>query len=431
MSNIDLFLMAVKNLWRRKLRTSLTILGVIIGVSSIIVMLSLGFGMNQSFEDQMADWGDLTTINVRKPWQEPNMPGQKEVILDDHAVTSFKEIPHTQAVSPILEVYGTIKIGKFQSSLPIRGIDPDSMEDFGFKAAEGRLIHSGDKMGAVYGSQIKDSFYDPNARVWREIEVDLMKDRIKLVLDGGGGYVEPGQNAPKLSEYDLKTVGILTEGNWETSYAVYMSLTEVQELIATQQKEQGIRPERNTGYDQVNVKVDSIDNVGEVQDTIEAMGHEAYSLNDELDSFKEQSLVIQAILGGIGAISLLVAAIGITNTMIMSIYERTKEIGIMKVIGASIKDIKRLFLLESALIGFFGGIFGIGVSYLISYLLNKFGSQFVGGMMMGAGGSNISIIPIWLIFAAMGFSSFIGIFSGYFPARRAMSLSALEAIRTE
>ena len=171
-------------------------------------------------------------------------------------------------------------------------------------------------------------------------------------------------------------------------------------------------------------------NVQEVQKQIKEMGYEAYSLNDELESMKKQAAVIQAVLGGIGAVSLLVAAIGITNTMVMSIYERTKEIGVMKVIGASLKDIKRLFLFESALIGLTGGVFGVGFSYLISFLINKFSGQF--GQAIGAyGATKISIIPIWLIFAAMAFSALIGIMSGYFPARRAMNLSALEAIRTE
>ena len=160
------------------------------------------------------------------------------------------------------------------------------------------------------------------------------------------------------------------------------------------------------------------------------MGHEAYSLNDQLESMKKTAGVIQAVLGGIGAISLIVAAIGITNTMVMSIYERTKEIGVMKVIGASMKDIKRLFLFESALIGLLGGIFGGAFSYLLSFLLNKFGSRF--GDYFGTGpDTRISIIPIWLIFAAMAFSALIGILSGYYPAKRAMNLSALEAIRTE
>lgn len=435
MNNIDLFRMGIKNLWRRKLRTFLTILGVIIGASSIIVMLSLGFGMTQAFEDQVAQWGDLTTINVRKQWVDQSMPGQKQVALDDKAVMTFKELPNVTAVSPTLETYGTIRIGRYESSAPIRGIDPDTMEAFGFEAEEGRLLSPNDKLSVVFGGQMKNSFYDPKSRVWREIDVDLMKDRITLTLEGG--YMPPsGGENKKPKEYDIKSVGVLTEGNWETGYGIYMPLVEVEKLIKEQAKDQGNRQDRNknTGYEQVNVKVNDMENVADVQATIKEMGHEAYSLNDQLESFKQQALVIQAVLGGIGAISLLVAAIGITNTMIMSIYERTKEIGVMKVIGASIKDIKRLFLFESALIGLVGGILGVAMSYGISFLMNKFGANLVGGGMgmgMGEEVTKISIIPIWLVFAAMGFSALIGIISGYFPARRAMNLSAIEAIRTE
>src|SRR5690606_21611287 len=149
------------------------------------------------------------------------------------------------------------------------------------------------------------------------------------------------------------------------------------------------------------------------------------------ESMKQTAGIIQAVLGGIGAISLLVAAIGITNTMVMSIYERTKEIGVMKVIGASLRDIKRLFLFESALIGLLGGILGVIFSYLLSFIINHFGASFMGNFLGTGGESDISIIPIWLILAAMAFSALIGIISGYYPARRAMNLSALEAIRTE
>lgn len=433
MNSIDLFRMGFQNLWRRKLRTFLTVLGVIIGTSSIIVMLSLGFGMTEAFESQVSQFGDLTTINVVKQWMDQTMPGQRRVYLDETAAMSFREIPHVTAVSPTIETFGTIKIGKYESGVPIRGVDPNTMEEFGFEAAEGRLLDGHDKMTVVFGSDMATTFSNPNSRVWREADVDLMKDRMKLVLDSGGPMPPgPGGESKKPKEYDIKSAGILTEGNWETSYGVYMPIAEVETLIKEQEEAQGIRPDRNRNkeYEQVNVKVDDIENVGTVQETIESMGHEAYSLNDQLESFRQTSFVIQAVLGGIGAISLLVAAIGIANTMIMSIYERTKEIGVMKVIGASIQDIKRLFLLESALIGLFGGILGIVVSYGISYVMNLFGGQFMGAMM-GGGDAAISIIPIWLVFAAMGFSALIGIISGYFPARRAMSLSALDAIRTE
>lgn len=434
MNSLDLIRMGVKNLWRRKLRTALTILGVVIGTSSIIVMLSLGFGMSQAFEDQIASWGSLTTINVRKQWSEGNIPGQKIPDLDDKSVSDFKQIPNVEAVSPILETYGTIINGRYISNVPIKGIDPSTMEAFGFEAQEGRLLESGDNLHVVFGSYMANSFYDPSSRVWREIEVDLMRDRMKISLGQTQGNSTMGpsnQNSVKYKEYNIISAGILTEGDWESSYGIYMPISQVEQMIEDKNKAENIRPDRNnkSKYNQINVKVSDSKYVKDIQDFIKESGYEAYSLNDQLDFVKEQTMVIQLVLGGIGAVSLLVAAIGITNTMIMSIYERTKEIGVMKVIGASLKDIKRLFLLESALIGFLGGLVGISFSYGLSFVINKLGANF--GANMGAMDAKISIIPLWLALVAMVFSGLIGVISGYFPARRAMNLSALEAIRTE
>lgn len=435
MNSFDLFKMGIKNLWRRKLRTFLTVLGVIIGASSIIVMLSLGFGLSQAFEDQISQWGSLTTINVYKRWSDPSMPGGggEAAKLDDTAVMNFKNLPNVVAVSPTLETYGTIINGRYIAGVPIRGVDPDVMEGFGFEIAEGRLLQSGDELTVVFGSGMQHNFYDPKSRVWREPKVDLMKDRMSLTLNPSYGWEDPN-NKVNYKEYKIKVAGVLAEGNWEYSYGVFMPITEVQKLIKEKEKAENLRPQPGGSstleYQQINVKVNDMKNVQKVQTTIKEMGHEAYSLNDQLESMKETAGVIQLVLGGIGAISLLVAAIGITNTMVMSIYERTKEIGIMKVIGASIGDIKRLFLFESALIGLLGGTIGIAFSYLLSYIINRFGGMF--GNFFGTGmGSKISIIPLWLVVAALFFSALIGIISGYYPARRAMNLSALEAIRTE
>ncbi len=435
MNSFDIVRMGLKNLWRRKLRTFLTVLGVIIGTTSIIVMLSLGFGLSKGFEDMISEWGSLTTINVYKRWEDPSAPstGGEPVKLDDKAVTSFKALPHVLAVSPTLETYGTIIDGKYIAGMSIRGIDADSMEAFGYVAAEGRLLNNSDELTVVFGSDMAHYFYDPKARVYREPKIDLMKDRMTLTLDPSYGWDDPGNKA-NYKEYKIKVAGVLEGGNWEFSYGVFMPISEVQRLIKEREKAEGVKPtpgkDSSTDYQQINVRVDDMKNVQGVQQSIKDMGHEAYSLNDQLDSMKETAGMIQMVLGGIGAISLLVAAIGITNTMVMSIYERTKEIGIMKVIGASIVDIKRLFLLESALIGLLGGMIGIAFSYLLSYAINKFGASFGGFLGMGYG-SKVSIIPIWLVFAALAFSALIGVASGYYPARRAMNLSAIDEIRTE
>lgn len=157
------------------------------------------------------------------------------------------------------------------------------------------------------------------------------------------------------------------------------------------------------------------------------MGFQVQSQIDWLESSKQQSDMVQAVLGGIGAVSLFVAAIGIANTMMMSIYERTKEIGVMKVLGCDMGNIRNMFLIESGFIGFMGGVLGIGLSYGVSLLINKFvGAQALTGMA-----GDLSRVPPWLSLAAVAFAIFVGMAAGFMPAMRAMKLSPLAAIRNE
>ena len=174
----------------------------------------------------------------------------------------------------------------------------------------------------------------------------------------------------------------------------------------------------------------------DVQEQIKAMEYGTYSLADMLKPMQETSNTLQLILGGLGAVSMLVSAIGIANTMVMSIYERTKEIGVMKVLGCFIRDIKLLFLFESAMIGLIGGVIGVGLSYLASYCINKYGaplfkSLMSTNMMYDMSTATFSQIPIWLPVVALAFAMIIGIVSGYYPARRATRISAIEAMKTE
>ena len=193
------------------------------------------------------------------------------------------------------------------------------------------------------------------------------------------------------------------------------------------------------GYERVIVKCKNLDSVQEVMDQIKDLGEfNVYSPIEYITSAKKTNTSIQILLGSIGGISLFIAAIGITNTMVMSIYERTKEIGIMKVIGARLVDIKKLFLLEAILIGFLGGGIGVLFSHIVSLVINKVAQFLMGelGMIgMGAGVGDevakISSIPFWLSISSLIFASFIGLMAGYFPAKRAVKIEALKAIKSE
>lgn len=165
----------------------------------------------------------------------------------------------------------------------------------------------------------------------------------------------------------------------------------------------------------------------EVQDYLTNLGYEAYSNAEWVQSSQQSMATIQMVLGGIGAVSLFVAAIGITNTMMMSIYERTKEIGVMKVLGCDLRNIRSLFLMEAGFIGLIGGIIGLGLSFAISTVINKLAATSQEYMIT----SGISYIPFWLIGLSLLFAILVGMVAGFFPARRAMKLSPLAAIRNE
>ena len=174
-------------------------------------------------------------------------------------------------------------------------------------------------------------------------------------------------------------------------------------------------------YSQVIVKCDEIDNVLEIKKKIEDMGFGASCIQEWLEQSEQQIKQTQYLLGAIGRVSLLVAAIGIMNTMMMSIYERTKEIGIIKVLGCRMSNIAALFLTEAAYIGFFGGALGLSLSYGLIVALNNF--------LVDSGFR--SVIPAYLAVGALVFSVVVALISGLYPALRAMKLSPLAAIRNE
>ena len=177
------------------------------------------------------------------------------------------------------------------------------------------------------------------------------------------------------------------------------------------------------------VIVDDVNNLERIENDIKKLGYNTQSEAGSAEDIKKQTMQVTLILGGIGSVAFIVSAIGIINTMLMSIYERQKEIGVMKVIGASINDIRGMFLIESGFIGFFGGVIGLIISLLVGKVLNGFLN---GGMIFGGGGQGgnmIAISPL-LAIVGVGFSSLVGVMAGYIPARRATKLSAIEALRS-
>ena len=446
MTFMDLMVMGVRNLLRRKTRSILAITGVIIGTCAITVMVSLGIGLSSGFEEQMKSWGNLHMIDVSPGGgMVTTASGKKKVAkLDDKAMKDIEKIKNVTAVTPVETAYLKVTHGKFVTGVNVKGVKPEVFEKFGYKLKEGRSLKANDKFAIVFGRNIPMWFYNPYSNSggggWggdsEDPPVNVISNRLKMSADQNYGERNRSESTSgdgkkiDYTVYDAQGVGILENENDETAYSVYMNIDTVKKINEETAKAESNYRNNKKEYQNAQVYVEDMDSVKLVSQTIKDMGFQTFGLIDMLDELKKTSNMIQAVLGGIGAISMLVAALGISNTMIMSIYERTKEIGIMKVIGANIRDIKYLFLFEAAFIGFVGGMVGLELSYgLSSILYTVLGASF--GASMGMEGSTISIIPWWLSLSTLAFSTIIGVLAGYIPAKRAMRLSALESLRNE
>ena len=432
----DLLRTAFLNLWRRKLRAFLTVLGMVIGTSSIVVMVSLGIGMREAMIESYSQMGSMTNITVNRWSYSQDANGNftsSEKELTKKVVEEFKQIPGVAAVMPRITAWGMIKSGRYVADVSIMGIDTSVAEQFGIALAEGDYPSArttGGTYDIVLGADtLQYNFYDP--KTWKQaVDRDgnpkvTLDSRFQLTFDynniygndmGSPGMAMEGYSPGKM--YRLNVTGMTASSGNEFSWYCLMDIEALKKLAKENSDFMSID---TSNYNQVIVKCTDTEAVDAVNKVIKEMGYGTECLQEWIEQSEESIKQTQYLLGAIGGVSLLVAAIGIMNTMMMSIYERTKEIGIIKVLGCRMSNIAGLFLTESAYIGFFGGALGLGVSYTLSYLLNK--------LLMGAG--LYSSIPLYLALGAVAFSIMVALISGLYPAIRAMRLSPLAAIRNE
>ena len=446
----DLLLMSAGSLWKRKVRTVLTVLGVVIGTASIVVMVSLGLGLSRSTMQDIENNGGLTSVEVREAdsyMMDSGTSDKDRKRLDDELVETIRQHPHVALASPVLTVSVLAKCGAYENYLELQGMSGEALEAMDFPLAGGEVPVSEEELTFLYGNQVLAGFMNSRtgSGYWMDgtiPDIDLEKDSVFLIYDmdsyynasdNDGGQQQGGSVKPP-KKYLAQYAGLM-EGGLDTyksySWNVYCNIVPLEahlkrifrgKVIPGQPATASGKPYKQLYYNEIYVEVDDMENVAEVQKWLTDLGYQTYSNTEWVDSMKKQYGYIQAVLGGIGAVSLIVAAIGITNTMMMSIYERTKEIGVMKVIGCDMGDIRTLFLMEAGFIGLIGGLIGIAFSFLISLVINRV----VAGMGMEM---TLSWIPLWLAVSSVFFAVFVGMAAGFFPALRAMRLSPLAAIR--
>lgn len=391
---------AMRGILDNKLRSFLTMLGIIIGVTSVIALVSIGQGATSKVTEQIQSLGsNLLTVNI--------MGRGTNTTLSYEEAMKFEESPYIGAVAPILSGSVTVKHGNKNTTAQIQGTNDEFLNIRDYNLAEGRFITSADvytrQKVAILGSEIAEDLF---------------------------GLVDPIDQEIKINGQIFKVVGTLEASSsmmGTNSQDIYIPITTAERLLQSR----GVRTiymqaaSKDTvelATQEISTKLSRIfksnTNDSTTTNNSNSTPYRIFSQTEMLDTLNEATSTLTMMLGGIAAISLLVGGIGIMNIMLVSVTERTREIGIRKALGARKRDILSQFLIESLVLSGIGGVIGIIVGILMSRGIAQ---------VMG-----ITVKTTYSVTAiAFSFSMLVGIFFGLYPANKASSLKPIEALRYE
>jgi putative ABC transport system permease protein len=445
----ELSMLAVGNLGRARARLIMTSAGVLVGTTAVILLVAITFGLQRAAEAGIGNSAALTEIQVY-PNFGGGFPGgggggggseqQPEEIpqLTVEAVQSFWQIPGVAAVIPMTNLQGgEIQAGRLQGYSQIIGIDPQLLPFLGVTAAQGTLELGRDQV--IIGARVGDYFFDPDAASddggFQPSAVNLFETDFRLQL------YQYSSGTPTSRRVAVEASALLNPGN-SFDYAMFMAIGDV---IRWNEWITGTEIERDKfRFDQVLVRATSRETTVAVSEAIREMGYGAGGMGDYINELNQFFTTMRLMLGGVGGVALLVAAFGVANTMTMAILERTKEIGLMKAIGATDRDVLTVFLIEAGLVGLAGGAAGVGLSYVLQNLINQ-GLASLAAAQGGQQGGVISFLPIdtsniggslfvippELAIFALVLATTVGLAAGLYPALRAARLPPVIALKME
>jgi putative ABC transport system permease protein len=393
--------MAWQSLLANKMRSFLTMLGVIIGVGAVIIMVALGQGTASGITSRISSMGaNLLTISARGSFGPINSTSAAQLTNSD--LEAIRTLPLIQYVSAESSTTGTIAFGSKTWSTSVDGTTPELMKIKNWETVQGGFFQEKDLKAtsrvAVLGSTVADNLF--------------------------AGNESPVGKTIKINGLSFSVVGVLSTkgssfGN-DQDDIIYIPITTIQQRL--------------TGSDSlrsISVQAVSESNLDPLKNYISSLLRQRHRLADNaeddfrirdvaelLSTVEDTTKMLSFLLGGIAAVSLLVGGIGIMNIMLVSVTERTKEIGIRMAIGATTKDILVQFLIESLLVCFIGGLLGVFLGWASSYAISS------------AAGLTMKIAP-WLVALSMGFAVMIGVFFGYYPARKAAAMNPIDALHFE
>lgn len=385
---------AWRNLMSKKLRTGLTLAGVVIGIGAIFFLLSFGLGLQKIVTDEIVGNQSIKSIDVTSP-------NSLLLSLDVSSINRFSELPNVEAVGGSLLLPGIIRINGGEVDAVSYAVDQAYQRISNIRATHGRLLENEDNRSVVL-----------NTSALEAVGIDKPEDAIGKELELTIPF-KSTEGAKKIDD-TFVVVGVINSGaGSEVFLPAHVLLNSGAET-----------------FTQVKIVVDENNDVSTVRSQVEALGYETQSPIDTIDQINQIFRYFNIILGGFGAIGMIVAILGMFNTLTISLLERTKEIGLMIALGARSRDMKKLFVLEALLLSVSGAVIGIVGAILHGFIVNMIMNNYARGRGVTENFDLFST-PLWLVAGMIGFMSLIGLAVVYFPARRAEHISPIEALRRE
>ena len=399
----DLLRLSTRMFKTRPLRTSLTILGVGVGIGAIMFLVSLGYGLQNLLLEQITTSDSLLSLDVTPP--ESGL-----IHLDQHQLEVLAALPHVKEVSPVANIPAQISYNQFTGDALANIIKPSYFRLAGAEAQVGRFFTTDDQGKVVVSSTVAKLF---NLKVEEAVgkKISITFFFTPAASSEASSAATTTADATVERHQDFEIVGVIENNLSSFAYVAYRDLSTMP----------------ITEYAQAKVHVQTSDDLEPVRERVKELGFSVFALSDTIAEANKIFKAVQVVLALFGIVALLVAAIGMFNTVTIALLERTQEIGIMKAIGAASSDVFVMFLTESALMGFLGGVTGVLLGYgggeIFNFALNILASR-LGGKQL-----HLFVRPLWFTMSILVFSTVVGFLTGVLPARRAAKLRTLAALR--
>jgi len=452
MKAYDLIELAAHNLRESVLRNSLTTLGISVGVASLVAMLSLGIGLQQLAGRHLKKAGlfDTVVVSSRRDFRynrEEERASTAQIAkarpLDEAARQEIERLPNVTEADPDIRFITELQYQNQPHLTMVAGL-PFSMKDNdAFEGMQGKFFSSDSAPEALIQKSFAEELLGREEKPGSEINiVELAQPLLghELVMRYAERVASQDNDASAYSvvqrEQRLKIVGIsdldpdVMRGSARARVFVPLGLAENLHMMQPSDLRDSMRAFSSTpSYLTVTVHVKSPSRVRPVQDAINKLGFSTFSILDATRSLQRFFAILDLFLGIFGSLALAVASLGIVNTLVMAILERRREIGIMKAIGGSDQDVKKLFFVEAGSMGLLGGALGVVLGWLIGQAINFGTNIYLKRQELPP--EQIWLVPWWLIFGAIGFALLVSLFSGLYPASRAARLDPVQALRYE